>query len=80
MHMNITQSFYDNLAPQYDKLFEDWNSATDEQADILERICCSKTAALAAAPAFSTVLAVSELRLWDWQNIIIRLPLRILAP
>ena len=38
MHMNITQSFYDNLAPQYDKLFEDWNSATNEQADILERI------------------------------------------
>lgn len=36
--MNITQSFYDKLASQYDKLFLDWQSATDEQAVILERI------------------------------------------
>lgn len=36
--MNITQNFYDNLAPQYDKLFEDWKSATQEQAEILDRI------------------------------------------
>ncbi len=36
--MNITQNFYDDLAPQYDKLFEDWNTVMHEQADILERI------------------------------------------
>jgi hypothetical protein len=31
--MNITQNFYDNLAPQYDKLFMDWQDTTREQAD-----------------------------------------------
>ncbi|MCR5577540.1 MAG: class I SAM-dependent methyltransferase [Oscillospiraceae bacterium] len=36
--MNITQSFYDNLAAQYDKLFLDWQDAVREQADILDRI------------------------------------------
>ena len=36
--MNITQTFYDNMAEQYDKLFEDWNAATQEQAVILNRI------------------------------------------
>ena len=36
--MNITQTFYDNLATQYDKLFLDWQSTTQEQAVILERI------------------------------------------
>ena len=36
--MNITQKFYDNLAPQYDKLFLDWQSATREQAVILNKI------------------------------------------
>lgn len=36
--MNITQSFYDNLASHYDKLFLDWQSATREQAVILDRI------------------------------------------
>ena len=36
--VNITQSFYDNLAPQYDKLFLDWQAATQEQAGILDRI------------------------------------------
>ena len=36
--MNITQSFYDNMASQYDKLFLDWHSATREQAIILDRI------------------------------------------
>lgn len=36
--MNITQSFYDNLAPQYDKLFQDWNSTTREQATILHKL------------------------------------------
>lgn len=35
--MHITQSFYDNLASQYDKLFLDWNAATQEQAAILDR-------------------------------------------
>ena len=36
--MDITQSFYDNMASQYDKLFLDWEAATHEQAEILERI------------------------------------------
>ena len=36
--MNITQTFYDNLATQYDKLFLDWQAATEEQAVILDRI------------------------------------------
>lgn len=36
--MSITQTFYDNLAAQYDKLFLDWQAATQEQAEILDRI------------------------------------------
>ena len=36
--MEITQTFYDNLAPQYDKLFLDWQAATREQALILDRL------------------------------------------
>lgn len=36
--MDIIQSFYDNMASQYDKLFLDWHAAAKEQADILERI------------------------------------------
>lgn len=36
--MNITQTFYDNLASQYDKLFLDWQSTTHEQAAILNRL------------------------------------------
>ncbi|MBQ3371551.1 MAG: class I SAM-dependent methyltransferase [Oscillospiraceae bacterium] len=36
--MNITQTFYDNMANQYDKLFLDWQSTTREQAVILDRI------------------------------------------
>lgn len=36
--MNITQSFYDNMASQYDKLFLDWHSTTREQAIILDNI------------------------------------------
>lgn len=36
--MNITQTFYDNLASHYDKLFLDWQTATQEQAIILDRI------------------------------------------
>ena len=36
--MDITQTFYDNLASQYDKLFLDWQAATREQAVILDRI------------------------------------------
>lgn len=33
--MDITQTFYDNLASYYDKLFLDWQSTTREQAVIL---------------------------------------------
>lgn len=36
--MDITQTFYNNLASQYDKLFFDWQAATHEQANILKRI------------------------------------------
>ena len=36
--MNITQTFYDNMASQYDKLFFDWQATTREQALILDRI------------------------------------------
>jgi len=36
--MDIVQNFYDNLASQYDKLFQDWHSTTVEQAAILDKI------------------------------------------
>ncbi len=36
--MNITQTFYDNLASHYDKLFLDWQTTTQEQAVILDKI------------------------------------------
>ena len=36
--MSITQTFYDNLASQYDKLFLDWQATTQEQAAILDRL------------------------------------------
>ena len=36
--MSIVQTFYNNLASQYDKLFLDWQAATQEQAAILDRI------------------------------------------
>lgn len=36
--MDITQTFYDSLATQYDKLFLDWQSTTREQAEILDRL------------------------------------------
>ena len=36
--MDITQTFYDHLASQYDKLFRDWQSTTREQAVILEKL------------------------------------------
>ena len=36
--MNITQTFYDNMATQYDKLFLDWQATTREQAEILDKL------------------------------------------
>ncbi len=36
--MNIIQTFYNNLAAQYDKLFLDWRETTREQAKILDKI------------------------------------------
>ena len=36
--MNIIQSFYDNMASHYDKLFLDWTETTREQAGILDNI------------------------------------------
>lgn len=36
--MNITQTFYDSMATQYDKLFQDWHAATREQALLLDSL------------------------------------------
>ncbi|MBR3841953.1 MAG: methyltransferase domain-containing protein [Christensenellaceae bacterium] len=36
--MNIVQTFYDNMAESYDKLFLDWNAESREQALILDRL------------------------------------------
>ena len=36
--MNIIQTFYDDMATRYDKLFLDWESESDEQAVILDRL------------------------------------------
>lgn len=36
--MDIIQTFYDNLALQYDKLFFDWQATTKEQALILDKL------------------------------------------
>ncbi len=36
--MDITQTFYNNLATHYDKLFSDWGETTREQAKILGKI------------------------------------------
>lgn len=36
--MDITQTFYDDLASQYDQLFFDWQATTKEQACILDGI------------------------------------------
>ena len=36
--MDITQTFYDNMATQYDKLFFDWQATTHEQAVILNKL------------------------------------------
>ena len=36
--MDIIQTFYDSLASQYDKLFLDWQSTTQEQAVILSKL------------------------------------------
>ncbi len=36
--MDITQTFYDNIAPQYEKLYPDWQTASQEQAVILDRL------------------------------------------
>jgi 2-polyprenyl-3-methyl-5-hydroxy-6-metoxy-1,4-benzoquinol methylase len=36
--MNIVQTFYDQMASQYEKLFFDWQAATQEQAVILDRL------------------------------------------
>lgn len=38
--MDIIQTFYDNLASQYDKLFLDWQTTTHEQAVILDKLFC----------------------------------------
>ena len=40
--MNIIQSFYDNMAADYDKLFLDWQATTREQALILEKLFSDK--------------------------------------
>ena len=39
--MDIIQTFYNQMASQYDKLFEDWDAATKEQAQILHKLFTS---------------------------------------
>ena len=36
--MSIIQTFYDNMAASYDKLFRDWEATTREQAELLDRL------------------------------------------
>ena len=36
--MDITQTFYNNMAAQYDELFADWQSTTFEQAEMLNAL------------------------------------------
>ena len=36
--MDIVQTFYDSMASQYDKLFQDWQTTTREQAVILDNL------------------------------------------
>ena len=36
--MDITQTFYDNMASRYDRLFQDWPAAVHEQSVILDKI------------------------------------------
>ena len=36
--MDITQTFYNNLAATYDKLFSDWQATTREQAVLLDKL------------------------------------------
>ena len=36
--MNITQKFYDNMASAYDKLFDNWQASSREQALVLDRL------------------------------------------
>ena len=36
--MDVTQTFYNHLAAQYDKLFLDWQASTREQALILDKL------------------------------------------
>ena len=36
--MSIIQSFYDNMASCYDKLFQDWDATTREQAALLDKL------------------------------------------
>ena len=36
--MDITRTFYDSLASQYDKLFLDWQATIQEQAVFLDRL------------------------------------------
>jgi len=36
--MDIIQTFYDNLASQYDKLFLDWQATTQDQALMLDKL------------------------------------------
>ena len=62
--MDITQSFYDSMVSQYDKLFLDWDATTHEQANILFMIISDHgldrdTRALDCAYASSTPTSAS---------------------
>lgn len=39
--MDITQTFYNNMASKYDRLFADWNSSVAQQAELLHGLFCA---------------------------------------
>ena len=58
--MDIVQDFYDSMAAQYDRLFEDWEAETRRQALILDRLF--EDLGFDRNPGFLTVPAASEPR------------------
>ena len=63
--MDIIQTFYDNMASQYDKLFMDWNATTQEQVVLLNRTLIIM--ATTPMPIFLTVPVGSEHRQSVWR-------------
>ena len=61
IQMNITQTFYDKIAAQYDKLFLDWQSTTHEQAVTLDGIKMKVRNVLIKGRDFLTMLTAAAL-------------------